>query len=159
MLDMRVRMRLDLTPRRTARIEGARAPNGADREGLAELMLDAYRGTIDDEGETLEDAVAEVDRTFAGAYGEFLGGCSRVVEREGELASACLVTLFQGRPWLSVSMTRPRWKRKGLARELLNECVNALAERGYEEIGLMVTKGNSAAEALYRSFGFEPAAS
>ena len=45
-------------------------------------MLDAYRGTIDDEGETLEDALAEVDRTFAGEYGEFLGAFSRVIERE-----------------------------------------------------------------------------
>jgi len=152
-------MRLALTPRRIARIEGTRAPSAADREALADLMLDAYRGTIDDEDETLEDAIAEVDRTFAGEYGDFLGACSRVVGREQQLASACLITLFEGKPWLSVSMTRPRWKRHGFARGLLNESLNLLAEARYQEIGLIVTEGNSAAEALYRSLGFEPAPS
>jgi len=152
-------MRLALTPRRIARIEGTRAPSAADRDALADLMLDAYRGTIDDEDETLQDAIAEVDRTFAGGYGVFLGACSRVVEREQQLASACLITLFEGKPWLSVSMTRPRWKRHGFARGLLNESLNLLAEARYQEIGLIVTEGNSAAEALYRSLGFEPAPS
>ncbi len=122
-------------------------------------MLDAYRGTIDDEDETLEDAIAEVDRTLAGEYGDFLGACSRVVEREQQLASACLITLFEGKPWLSVSMTRPRWKRHGFARVLLNESLNLLVEARYKEIGLIVTEGNSAAEELYRSLGFEPAPS
>ncbi len=155
-------MRLALTPRRIARIaglEGARAPSAADREALADLMLDAYRGTIDDEGETLEDAIAEVDRTFAGEYGDFLGAFSRVLERERQLASACLITLFEGKPWLSVSMTRPRWTRQGFAGGLLNECLNLLAEARYQEIGLIVTEGNSAAEELYRSLGFESAPS
>ncbi len=78
------------------------------------------------------------------------------MEREGQLVAACLITRFEGKPWLSVSMTRPRCKRRGLARGLLIECLDVPAERGYEEIGLMVTKGNSAAEHLYRSFGFEP---
>jgi hypothetical protein len=38
-----------------------RPPTVADRGRLAELMLDAYRGTIDYEGETIVEAVAEVD--------------------------------------------------------------------------------------------------
>ncbi len=152
-------MRLALTPRRIARIEGTRAPSAADREAIADLMLDAYRGTIDDEDETLVDAIAEVDRTFGGAYGDFLGACSRVVEREQQLASACLITLFEGKPWLSVSMTRPRWKRPGFARGVLNQSLNLLAEAGYQEIGLVVTEANSPAAERYRSLGFETAPS
>jgi hypothetical protein len=35
---------------------------GSDRDVLAALMLDAYRGTIDDEGEDLADALVAVDR-------------------------------------------------------------------------------------------------
>jgi hypothetical protein len=35
-------------------------------------MLESYRGTIDDEGETLDDARSEVRRTFDGDYGTFL---------------------------------------------------------------------------------------
>jgi ribosomal protein S18 acetylase RimI-like enzyme len=152
-------MRSMLAPRRFESIEGARAPIATDREALADLMLDAYRGTIDYEGESREDAITEVDRTLAGGYGEFLGAFSRVVEREQQLASACLFTLHEGHPWLSVSMTRPRWKRHGFARGLLDECLNQLAEARYQEIGLLVTEGNSAAEGLYRSLGFEPAPS
>ena len=53
-------------------------------------------------------------------------------------------------------MTRPRWKRNGFARGLLVECLGVLAERGWDEIGLIVTEGNAPAESLYRSLGFEP---
>ena len=35
---------------------------GTDREVLAALMLDAYGGTIDDEGEDFDDALAAVDQ-------------------------------------------------------------------------------------------------
>lgn len=147
-------MRLRIVHPAAVSIDGARAPVAEDREAMADLMLDAYRGTIDDEGETLADAMAEVDRTFTGEYGEFLGPCSRVVVRDGRLASACLITLFEGKPWVSVSMTRSSWKRKGLARALLTACLKTLADNGYEEIGLMVTEGNLA-EDLYRSLGFE----
>ncbi len=37
-----------------------RQPTLADDAALAALMLDAYRGTIDDDGETLEDASTEI---------------------------------------------------------------------------------------------------
>ena len=153
---MRYQMVRNLESLPAANDSSSRPPRDSDRLALAELMLNAYRGTIDDEGETLEDAMAEVDRTLGGAYGEFLGECSRVIERDGILASACLITLFQGSPWVSVSMTRPRYARQGLARGLMNECMRALQHRGYERIGLMVTKGNAPAEAMYRLMGFGP---
>jgi hypothetical protein len=44
-------------------LDGARRPGPDDREGLAQLLLDAYAGTIDSEEETLEEALVEVDRT------------------------------------------------------------------------------------------------
>ena len=39
---------------------------GTDRDVLAALILDAYRGTIDDEGEDIDDALAAVDHYIAG---------------------------------------------------------------------------------------------
>jgi hypothetical protein len=42
-------------------LDGARRPGPDDREGLAQLLLDAYAGTIDSEEETLEEALVEVD--------------------------------------------------------------------------------------------------
>lgn len=46
-----------------------RNPDVRDKEDLAILLYAAYRGTIDDEGETFADAVAEVDKLFAGPTG------------------------------------------------------------------------------------------
>jgi hypothetical protein len=40
-------------------------PQIGDHPALAELMLEAYRDTIDDEGETLTEAVDEVRRYLA----------------------------------------------------------------------------------------------
>ena len=37
-----------------------RPVQAADAPSLAELMIDAYRGTMDDDGETYDDALAEV---------------------------------------------------------------------------------------------------
>src|SRR5215217_8087161 len=41
----------------------------SDASSLAELMIDAYRGTIDYDGETFDDALAEVNAFFAGERG------------------------------------------------------------------------------------------
>ena len=43
----------------------ARPLTPADRVVLAQLMLDAYRGTIDSEDEILDDAVDEIDGWLA----------------------------------------------------------------------------------------------
>jgi hypothetical protein len=69
-----------------------------DREALAVLMVEAYRGTVDDEGETLEAAREEVRRTFDGDYGPFLPQFSVVAERTDRLAGASLITMRKERP-------------------------------------------------------------
>ena len=43
-----------------------RNPSNADQQILAELMLDAYRDTIDYDGETIGDAIHEVESYFSG---------------------------------------------------------------------------------------------
>jgi hypothetical protein len=58
-----------------------RHPNPDDRDMLAELMLDAYRGTIEDEGWSSVDAFVTVgntqsERLFAGAGAELVGSDS-----------------------------------------------------------------------------------
>ncbi len=57
-----------------------RGPSGADAEAIAVLMLDSYRGTVDDSGETIEDARREVGKLLSGEYGEFLASFSFVFE-------------------------------------------------------------------------------
>lgn len=133
---------------------GLRALLPADAEGLARLMLEAYAGTIDDAGnETIETARAEVSKLQRGEFGA-LDAVSVVVEREGLLASATVVTRERGEPLLAFSMTAPRWKRCGLARAGLLHVMHALHRRGERRLHLVVTAGNTPAENLYRLLGF-----
>ena len=112
----RRRFRLELKPIPSRALDGMRTPTPADENDLASLMYHAYLGTIDYEGEDEAQTLAEVRHTFAGDYGSFLWTASRVIEREGMLASAALITRWQERPFVAFSMTHPQFKRMGLAR-------------------------------------------
>ncbi len=92
-----------------------RHPLPQEAQALAELMLDAYRGTIDDEGETGDDALAEVEGFFAGRAETPLLDSSWVYHDNGTLLSACLITRVDGEPLVAYLMTRSAWKGRGLA--------------------------------------------
>ena len=59
---------------------------------LARLMWAAYQGTVDYDGETLEEATKEIEHTFEGGYGALLSDCSFVISDESDqlLISAIL---------------------------------------------------------------------
>jgi ribosomal protein S18 acetylase RimI-like enzyme len=135
----------------------ARAIRGDDAEALAGLMLDAYRGTIDDGGESIDDARSEIRRLFDGNYGELDLAASEVIERQGVIVSATIVTTYEGAPMIAFSMTAPGWKRRGLARAGLVRAMSRLRDAGAARVFLAVTSGNVPAEALYASLGFERA--
>lgn len=134
----------------------ARPPSPADAAALAGLMLDAYRGTIDDGGETADDAAAEIARLWAGAYGPFDAPASEIILRDGAPASATLITAYEGAPLVAFSMTRPAWQRRGLARAGLLRSLARLRDRGLPRARLAVTDGNTPAQALYAALGFTP---
>ncbi len=127
-----------------------------DLEALGTLMLEAYKGTIDYEGETLEDAVKEVSTVLKGGYGPFLNECSYIIEDEGKMLSASMVVLSDeaDQPLLVFSMTHPDHKRKGMAEFLLKASINWLFDANYEELCLVVTEGNTGAIRLYEKLGF-----
>ena len=131
-----------------------RPPEPADVPRLASLMLRAYTGTVDYEGEDEAQALAEVEKTVAGGYGPFVRECSRVIERDGMLASAVLVTRWENRSFVAYTMTQPEYKRRGLGRVCMISAMNALAAEGEEEVWLAVTLANTPAIALYKSLGF-----
>ena len=136
-------------------LEGARALHPAsDRAALARLMLGAYRGTVDDEGETEGDALAAIDMLVAGEFGAYDGAASEVVERDGTIVAATLVTDWDGGPLIAFSMTDPGHQRQGLARGGLLRAMARLAARGETRLDLVVTAANDRAVALYRSLGF-----
>jgi ribosomal protein S18 acetylase RimI-like enzyme len=55
-------------------------------------------------------------------------------------------------------MTRPDAQREGLARSLMRRSIDALLDRGFERLRLIVTEGNAPAQRLYASLGFRPIA-
>ena len=154
----RIPMTCRLSRRRLEPDPTCRHPTEADRLDLAILLYAAYRKTIDDEGETFADALAEIDKVFADGYGRFLPGCSFVVAEGEFLLSACLISWWEPHdaPLVVFTMTRPEAQGRGLARALLQRSMNALIDAGYDRLTLIVTDGNSPAQHLYESLGFGP---
>lgn len=144
--------------REVAADAGVRAPQPADAALVAELMLAAYRGTIDDEGETPEETLEVVQQLMAGEYGVMLWNISEVTERAGHLVAATMCTVWEGRPFVAFMVTAPGFKGQGLARAGLTRAINRLAAAGDPVLRLVVTQGNTPAERLYRSLGFVPEA-
>lgn len=140
-----------------------RPPAPDDLEELAGLMLDAYRGTIDADGdETLEVARDEVAGYFAGRSGAPHLEHSRVAIDDGRIVSAVLVSEFEGTPLIAYVFTAADHKGQGLGDALTRAAMRSLADAGRERVHLWVTAGNAAAERIYERLGFvdvaEPAA-
>lgn len=121
---------------------------------LAELMLCSYRGTVDDEGESLDDAVAVVEGMFTGEFGALDDRASVGFVRNDRLVAATVVTRHTGSPLVAFSMTRPQWAGRGLGRAGLRHACRVLGDAGEQEVRLVVTAANSRAVRLYESEGF-----
>jgi len=147
-------MELDLRGRVAALGHAARTPRPDDREQLAELMLAAYRGAADDDGETIAEARAEIADVYDSTTRPFMPEASFVVEIDGALVSASLISLFRGAPLVTHLMTDPRYKRRGLGTSALQRSVHALVAQGWTSLTLYVTATNTPAVALYEKLGF-----
>ena len=151
----RLNMTITLASQARVALDGVRCPLPTDQPALAQLMLDAYRGTVDDEGETLAQALIEVERTFDGGYGVFMPQCSKMVEYGARAASATLVTRWGGWPLVAFAMTAPDYRRQGLARACLVNTMQDLMDSGETRLNLVVTAQNTPAFLLYRTLGFQ----
>jgi GNAT superfamily N-acetyltransferase len=151
----RYAMQLDLRSQLAQPAHAARNPLLTEREPLARLMLAAYRGGADDEGETITEALQEVDNVLVSADRPFIPEASFVIEVDAALASASLVSLFRGAPLITHVMTLPSYKRRGLGVSALLSSANALRAQGWSSLNLYVTDNNEPALALYRKLGFE----
>jgi RimJ/RimL family protein N-acetyltransferase len=147
-------------PRETGGLH-LRAVQPADAAALAELMIEAYRGTIDYGNETLEDALAEVHAYFAGERGgPALPGASRCAFAGPLLVGACLAGEWDERrlPLIVYVMTSAAWKGRGIGRLVLGPVLQALQEHGHDEVRAVITEGNLPSEQLFRRMGFRRAA-
>jgi GNAT superfamily N-acetyltransferase len=134
---------------------GLRPMTRSDIDRLGSLLFAAYRGTVDDEGETEAEAVAVVRSTFDGEYGAMIPEASLLLEDAGELVSASFVTLWRGGPLLAFAVTHPDRQGQGLSRLCTRAAMQALARAGHTELHLFVTETNAPARALYERLGFE----
>ncbi len=130
----------------------------ADLHALAELMLEAYRGTIDYEGETDVESIQEVERFLSPeARDRPLLSQSTLLFSGTTAVSACLVKHWQHRqcPLIGYVISLPSWKRRGLAARVLAESLSRLAEADHREVRAVITEGNVASERLASRMGFK----
>ncbi|HEU5367658.1 MAG TPA: alpha/beta fold hydrolase [Ktedonobacterales bacterium] len=153
----RMNMKLLLAGQRLEGPWNCRPVTKDDIPALARLVLDAYRDTIDDEGETLDDALRAMQDTFAGTRqtGALLESCSFVIEEWGEPLACTLVTWWHEQPLLAYVMAHPTARNRGMGRFLIQKSINALLAQGHRELSLFVTKGNLPAQHLYERLGFQ----
>jgi GNAT superfamily N-acetyltransferase len=124
---------------------------------LGQLMYDSYKGTIDYEGETLEQSIEEMKGTLGGKYGEVNFPASFIV-LEGKLAiSAVIFVDFkkENMPLLAFTMTHPEFQGRKMSQALIKMGMNVLQEQGNKECCLVVTEGNQPAQSIYDKLGFK----
>ncbi len=128
----------------------ARNVGNGDREPAAALLLDAYRGTIDDEGETDAEALAAIDEYFE----HILWKHSFVLVDGHALQAMAFVVVVDGRHYIDPVCTRATAKGAGLGTAMVVECLHSLAAAGVREVGATITDGNVASERLFTRLGF-----
>jgi len=133
-----------------------RNPSPEDKQILADLMLDAYRDTIDYDGETIEDALNEVQSYFSGISDLVWFESSWLAFVDKKLACACLVSFWNDRnvPLIAYVMTSAEFKGKHLATAAVYRSLQSLIDGGYDEIRAVITDGNIPSERVFARLGF-----
>ena len=127
-----------------------RHPVVADRDVLAALLLDAYRNTIDDEGEDIDDAYTAIDQYLARIERPY----SFVAFEQDIVVAFSFVVVLNQIHYVDPVVVAPPSKRRGLGRETVQVCLGSLAAAGITEVGAAITDGNIASERLFVGLGF-----
>lgn len=126
-------------------------------EQLAPLMLAAYHGTPDDEGETLEDTVEVIRSTTDGCFGPWVAEASFLafdVGTGGPVGAILVAREQDGTPFITFVFTHPDKTGNGVASALIAHVCRALSQNGLPELRLWVSAANQRALRLYRHLGF-----
>ncbi|MEO6570403.1 MAG: GNAT family N-acetyltransferase [Ilumatobacteraceae bacterium] len=125
-------------------------PADVSASDLAVLMLDAYRGTTDDEGEDLADAREAIDHYLD----TMVADASFVVTDAGRPVAFSFVVVVDGRRYIDPVVVASDRKRRGVGRSAVIASLQALATDGVTEVGATITDGNVPSERLFASLGF-----
>ncbi|WP_433676020.1 GNAT family N-acetyltransferase [Microbacterium gorillae] len=133
----------------------------ADRDDLAALYFVSYPPDIG--AADLQDAIAEIDMTFAGDFGELRLDASQIAFVSDEPAGAILVTAASiwdadlPGPFVIDLFVDPGFRGRGVGGALMTAAIAACQRRSDRTISLRVGEGTSAAaNALYTRLGFSP---
>lgn len=135
-------------------LTGIRRATDDDLWAMAGVMADAYRGTIDDEGEDQAAALRELESTAGGASGPAMRDAWLVHEMDGNLSAAVICTRWHELPFIAQAFTHPDQQRNGISGRLVLAVSEELRRLGETQLSLIVTRRNPAHE-LYRKIGFQ----
>ncbi|MEM7325382.1 MAG: GNAT family N-acetyltransferase [Actinomycetota bacterium] len=127
-----------------------RAAREVSRDRLAALLLQAYRGTVDDEGETHDDAVDAVDHYL----GVALADHANVLVDGDTPVALCCVSIVDGVHYIDPILVTPDRKRTGIGRGFVCWSLHRLRAAGVDEVGAAITDGNIPSERLFTGLGF-----
>jgi len=122
------------------------------REALAQLMLDAYRDTIDYDGETMVEARAEIADLFD--EGDPILDASFSLHIGGTLSAAIVAIPFEAAALIAFVMTRPEFTNRGCAARLVQRCITALGAAGMPRVHAFITEGNGPSVTVFTRAGF-----
>ncbi len=133
-----------------------RPVEGDDGKLLGSLLYCAYQGTVDDEGQTLEESWTEGIEILQGKYGlPIWPACFFAIGEEGNAVSCTIVTDEERHgPLLAFAATDPSYQKRGLAGRLISMSLDALRAVDVEKVALVVTDENRSAISLYKRLGF-----
>ena len=144
--------RTTIAGRSFSRAVAARPIGDGDREALAHLLLAAYRGTIDDEDESIDDAFDVVDDYYERILAEH---SFVVLDDASELIAMSFVVVVDGRHYIDPVAVHPDAKQAGVGRAAVATSLGSLVATGITEVGATITDGNVASERLFTTLGFE----
>ncbi len=121
-----------------------------DREQLAVVLLAAYRGSVDDEDETEDDALDAIDEYFE----LMLPQHSFVVVEADRVIAMSFVVIVREVNYIDPVATTASAKRRGVGTAVVQASLRSLADAGVTEVGAVITDGNAASEALFTKLGF-----
>lgn len=128
--------------------------NTDDINNLAIAMLDAFKDTVDFDGETLEELGKEIFEVVESEFGIFIPEASFQIKENDRVLSAILVSLYKNTPLISGLFTVKNSVNLRMATTLIKKSINALLLLRYSELILYVHPENLQAISLYKKIGF-----
>ena len=153
MINMRLKMSLDLRIYDEIKSDHIFFFNDFNNEDLASLFYRAYHHSVDDEGESIKDWISNIIDFKEHKYGELIDEASFVMMENDQMVSAIVIGLKDSNPYIISLVPDPMFRQRGYASKLIKACASVL-KTNYKELILYVSKENKDAINLYNKFGF-----